>query len=656
MKKLLLKCRFAPGDLVMMTAAVRDLHTCYPGRFLTDVRTCCPDLWLHNPHVTPLDEKDPKVETIDCTYPLINRANQLRIHCLHGFIDYLNWYLGLQIQLTQVKGDIHLSEEEARMPSRIQDLAGMRVPYWIVAAGGKFDLTLKWWPTERYQEVVDHFRGRVQFVQVGGGGHYHPRLEHAIDLRGRTDFRELIRLVHHAQGVLCPVTCLMHLAAGIQPPPGAAGRSCVVVAGGREPYHWEAYPGHDFLHTIGRLDCCRSGGCWRSRGLPLGDGDKSDLAPHRCVDLAGEWPRCMDMIRPQDVIGCVEKCLDEHGGRLTRRQAAAGKRVELRTVDNPVDRAPVDHCTARLEARKFLKRLSTYPGRFRGRGVVVCAGGARGFANAWVCLRMLRHCGSKLPVEVWHLGAEEMDGAMSSLLKRLGAQTVDALKVAERGSDPAINHATLKCDAVMHSRFREVLLLDADNVPVANPDVLFDTAAFQHHGAIFWPHWFRWKRRNPVWRLSGVDYRDEPGFDTGQVVLDKSRCWGPLQLARWYGRQNGFFDPFVHGHKGYCYLAWRRMHRAYAMPGHDCQLLGRAVCQHDFEGRRLFQHRFLAKWRLAGENPCVPGFWHEALCLEFLEELRALWSGQVGTGLRRVPAGRTRHRAPRRRERLPVPR
>lgn len=34
----------------MLTATVRDLHACYPGRFLTDVRTPCPDLWLHTPH------------------------------------------------------------------------------------------------------------------------------------------------------------------------------------------------------------------------------------------------------------------------------------------------------------------------------------------------------------------------------------------------------------------------------------------------------------------------------------------------------------------------------------------------------------------------------------------------------------------------------
>ena len=41
---------------------------------------------------------------------------------------------------------------------------------------------------------------------------------------------------------------------------GAAGRwgrrPCVVVAGGREPAHWEAYPDHQFIHNNGALRCC----------------------------------------------------------------------------------------------------------------------------------------------------------------------------------------------------------------------------------------------------------------------------------------------------------------------------------------------------------------------------------------------------------------
>jgi hypothetical protein len=38
----------------MLTAAVRDLHICHPGEFITDVLTPNCDLWRHNPYITPL--------------------------------------------------------------------------------------------------------------------------------------------------------------------------------------------------------------------------------------------------------------------------------------------------------------------------------------------------------------------------------------------------------------------------------------------------------------------------------------------------------------------------------------------------------------------------------------------------------------------------
>ena len=65
MRKLILSNGFSPGDIVMLTAAVRDLHYWYPGRYLTDVQTACPQLWENNPHITPLSERDPEVELID---------------------------------------------------------------------------------------------------------------------------------------------------------------------------------------------------------------------------------------------------------------------------------------------------------------------------------------------------------------------------------------------------------------------------------------------------------------------------------------------------------------------------------------------------------------------------------------------------------------
>src|SRR5258708_36831869 len=113
-KKLILKSFLAPGDIVMLTAAVRDLHRCYPNQFVTDVRTRCPELWENNPHIIPLSDGEPGVETIESSYPLINRANQAPYHCLHVSICFLNKRLGFSIKPTAFMSDFHFSKLDGR--------------------------------------------------------------------------------------------------------------------------------------------------------------------------------------------------------------------------------------------------------------------------------------------------------------------------------------------------------------------------------------------------------------------------------------------------------------------------------------------------------------------------------------------------------------
>jgi ADP-heptose:LPS heptosyltransferase len=257
------------------------------------------------------------VRVIDCHYPLIHRSNREPRHFLDGFVEYLNEVLDLRIRVTDFKGDVHISDEEKTWFHQVETLEGRSPPFWLFASGGKFDYTTKWWSVERYQQVVDHFRGRLLFVQVGESHHHHPPVEGAVDLRGRTSLRELIRLMYHAQGAVSAVSLLMHLAAAVEVRPGMPqNRPCVVVAGGREPPHFTAYPHHQFIHTVGALACCDNGGCWKSRTVPLGDGDDKDRPGELCVDPVGTLPRCMHLITAADVIRRIELYFD--GGALER--------------------------------------------------------------------------------------------------------------------------------------------------------------------------------------------------------------------------------------------------------------------------------------------------------------------------------------------------
>ena len=386
MKRVILRSFQSPGDILMMTAAVLDLHTAHPRQFVTDVRTSTEDLWLHNPFITPLNEEDPGVETVDMHYPLIHEANRLPYHFIHGYTQFLEERLNVRIPVSEFRGDLHLAPEEAEIDAEWREL-GLHERFWIIVAGGKYDFTAKWWDPANYQKVVDHFAGRIQFVQCGEAAHWHPRLHGVIDLVGKTSVRDLIRLTHHADGVVCPVTFGMHLAAAVKSRSDRPrNRACVVVAGGREPPHWEAYPHHQFISTNGALSCCSEGGCWKSRCQQVGDGDAMDRnLCEQPVELRKglSIPRCMGMISAEDVIRRVEmyfqggvlEYLSNGHGRISRPNSSqhaipqANKTVEPPTYlkkvisDNAIQHQSLRFYHGLGDAAYFAKLIPLYTKR-----------------------------------------------------------------------------------------------------------------------------------------------------------------------------------------------------------------------------------------------------------------------------------------------------
>jgi ADP-heptose:LPS heptosyltransferase len=651
MRKVILHCGFAPGDIVMLTAAVRDLHHFYPGQFVTDVRTLCPEIWENNPHITPLDESGPGVEHVDCSYPLINKANQTPYHCLHGFIEFFNSKFGLAIRPTAFKGAVYLSAQEKAWNSQVREVTHQDIPFWIIAAGGKYDITIKWWQLERYQEVVNALRGKVQFVQVGGAGHHHPRLEGVIDFRGQTNLRELIRLVYHSQGVLCSITALMHLAAAVESRSGCPPtRACVVIAGGREPAHWEQYPGHQFMHTIGALPCCLSGGCWKDRVFPLRDGDTRDRPQNLCTNRVHNLPRCLDLITPEDVVKRIR--LHFEGGTLqylSQHEKHVAKRGIAGTINNAYENEPLNLHNAGMACDRAAEASPADSPTWQGRGIVICGGGIRYFTNAWVCIHMLRRFGCVLPIEVWHLGKSEMSNEMAKLLGSLNVGVVDAFKVRMEHPVRRLKGWELKPYAIIHSRFRETLLLDADNVPVKSPEFLFDTEEFKQTGAVFWPDFTNTAENDQlgIWRSCGLRRPHEPEFETGQVLVDKARCWKALNLCLWFNEHSDFYYRHIHGDKETFHLAFRKTSKSYHLIGYPIDKLEATMCQHDPAGRRLFQHRNMAKWDLV-KNRRIKGFWFEDECLAYVEELKSRWDGGTGAcGRRPIHSGLSVRKAPR---------
>jgi ADP-heptose:LPS heptosyltransferase len=336
-EKLLLTNFQSLGDVLMLTAAVRDLKLAYPNDYEIHVNTGHPEIWENNPNVI-VEPISPHatiqgMRKISCHYPTINHSNRLPRHFVEAFHRYLEIALNRPIPVREFKGDIYLSEKE-RNEYPIIGTDGEPLRYWVVISGGKPDFTAKW-PIPEFidtalEMVAQHMTlqggyRKLKFVQIGQVQHIHPRLKHpdVIDMIGQTSIRDVLQLIYHCDGVLCPVTFAMHAAAAVpikRPPfdlkeelpptasenvrPGPPLRPCVVIAGGREPAHWERYSGHRFLENVGSMPCCAHGGCWRSRAQKINDGDDKDkngLCLHPVQH--GDWTfaGCISRISPAQI-------------------------------------------------------------------------------------------------------------------------------------------------------------------------------------------------------------------------------------------------------------------------------------------------------------------------------------------------------------------
>lgn len=299
-RRIILRNRQSPGDVLVMSAAVHSLHVAHPGEFKVAVESPCSAIWENNLGVVPVADLGENPERVDAHYPLIHRSDSVAAHFMQGYCDYLAQALSVPVPLATNRPFLYLSDQEKKWISQVEEIMGRKRPFWVVNAGIKSDYTAKIWGTANFQRVVDLLRGRVLFVQVGSLEHLHKPLTGVVNLLGKTDLRQLIRLVYHARGTLSGVTLLHHLAAALEKP-------SVTIMGGREPVQWNAYPKCHLFHTIGMLDCCRQKACWRSRVERRDDNDeKNESLCEQPVPGVETIPRCMAMISPEEVARRIE--------------------------------------------------------------------------------------------------------------------------------------------------------------------------------------------------------------------------------------------------------------------------------------------------------------------------------------------------------------
>ncbi|KAL8835978.1 MAG: hypothetical protein Q9170_003101 [Blastenia crenularia] len=284
--------------------------------------------------------------------------------------------------------------------------------------------------------------------------------------------------------------------------------------------------------------------------------------------------------------------------------------------------ATEDAQVARQSHVEVTKKLFLYPSQlFSGQGIVILAGGRyTGFATTG--LGMLREIGSQLPIEVWVKDqAEEREEWCTELAK----EGVVCRRLSDYMDTELLEHGyQLKISAIMFSSFEQILFLDADNVPVRNPDPIFTSKSFTDTGVVLWPDYWKHTGAPLLPYIVGLSdgpsetLREDQTAESGQLVWDKKRHWKALCLAayyNYYGPQH-YYTMISQGWAGWgdkdtFLIALRSLRQDYYMVPHKLKTLfvngtsdGIGMLQADptipDTYQPMFLHSNIIKWSIRG--------------------------------------------------------
>lgn len=286
--------------------------------------------------------------------------------------------------------------------------------------------------------------------------------------------------------------------------------------------------------------------------------------------------------------------------------------------------------------RDFLSTERTYPNTFSGRGIVTACGSKECFyVGSYVQIKLLRHFGCNLPIEVWKFDWEkdvwwdEMFNEMDDVVVRY--YQGDIAEVERTGW-------VLKPYAIRDSSFKEVLFLDSDVCPTKNPEYLFEYEEYQKTGSIFWsdtcithaktkPN-IENSSKDAFWHLAQREEILEREFESGQMILNKEKVWDALNLTCHYNNHADWYYKIFLGDKETFHLAWRRLDKPFTFFDDTTHTLvegGKIFWQYDMNGELIFQHRSGNKFQFK-DNITEPKFVEQERIFDWIGELYDVYS------------------------------
>lgn len=182
------------------------------------------------------------------------------------------------------------------------------------------------------------------------------------------------------------------------------------------------------------------------------------------------------------------------------------------------------------------------------RGIVITSKGST-FGIAVTAILMLRHIGSKLPVQLFldSTNDEEQRQCNESVeklqAKCLNMDDIIRLPEATQNITIQLKRYQFKVLSILFSSFQDVLFLDADAFPIRQPDYLFDVEPYLSHGLVTWPDFWLPTISPKFFEIAGAEMPnvtiDSRSSESGIMLYNKEKHADSLLLATYYN----FYGP-----------------------------------------------------------------------------------------------------------------
>ena len=284
------------------------------------------------------------------------------------------------------------------------------------------------------------------------------------------------------------------------------------------------------------------------------------------------------------------------------------------------------------------KQIFEKPFIFEGSGIVMCAGGKGYLTNAWININMIRHFGCNWPIQIWHLGIEEIPGNTKEIFEPLGVEFINADYLAQYIPHKKLNGWPLKSYALKHTTFKDVMFLDADSIVLKNFEFLFNTKEYITTGAIFWQdipngrfgieqHLGQpFEPDDQMWKLTNIEYRPTKQLEAGQICIDRDRYWNELCLANWMNNHSNFYYNFIYGDKDTFNFSCLKLNKKYTLSPRPINVTS-SMIHIWFNQEKLFQHfAGREKYNIEKGRSDWSDIIDKELHMHFYEQLKNKWN------------------------------